>query len=416
MSHLWNVLLIEQNLDGTTGGSYRSLLYLVARLDRSRFRPLVAFYRGHDLLEAFHQAGVETLLLKYLEPVDLVGRRPWLGRPWAKPARLFLLLIQKVVNLVGVSGFLFFQALRVLRREKIDLVHLNNGVTVGTEVLLAARLLGRRCVVHQRGIGRIPRWNARLTTLVEHVICVSEAARANLIRQGVVPDRCTTVHNGIEPEEFLGKLKQPPESVRARLGIPDGSPVIGVAGMIREWKGQMVLLEAMLKLRDRHPDLRCLIVGGVADGHDRDLAYLESLRRFVREHGLDSRVVFLDYERNIGDLLRVLDVMVHTAIDPEPFSRVVLEGMTLGRPLVATRTGGTPEAIEDGVSGVLVPPNDPETLADRIDYLLSHADIRRRLGSAARQRIQDRFLISRNVEATERIYRRILNGKDSREP
>jgi glycosyltransferase involved in cell wall biosynthesis len=107
--------------------------------------------------------------------------------------------------------------------------------------------------------------------------------------------------------------------------------------------------------------------------------------------------------------VQTFDVMVHTAIEPEPFSRSILEGMALGRPIVATRTGGTPEAIEHGVCGLLVPPRDPAAMADAIDSLLRSPALRERLGAAARRRVSERFSIKANVDATERLYRELLD-------
>lgn len=402
------VLLIEQNLDGTTGGSYRSMLYLVKLMDRRRFRPIAAFYRDHDLMEEYRAAASRTLLLRYPSPVDWVrGRVPpggGLRRLLLHPLRY----LQKVVNFFRVSVYLVARGIVLLAREHVDLLHLNNGVTAGNELVLAAKLLGRRCIIHQRGIGPVPRWNARVASLADRIVCVSDAARENLIRNGIPAGICTTIHNAIDPAEFLSKIREDPASVRSRLGIPPECPVIGLAGMIRQWKGQRVLLEAVALLLPRHPDLRCLVVGGVADRNAADQAYLESLREYVRTNALERTVSLLDYHGNVGEIVQTFDVMVHAAIDPEPFSRVVLEGMTLGRAIVATATGGTPEAIEDGVSGLLVRPGDPAALAERIGYLLDHPDERRRLAAGAQERIRSHFLISSNVAATEQVYEETL--------
>jgi glycosyltransferase involved in cell wall biosynthesis len=97
--------------------------------------------------------------------------------------------------------------------------------------------------------------------------------------------------------------------------------------------------------------------------------------------------------------------MVHTAVDPEPFSRVVIEGMALGRPIVASATGGTPEAIEDGECGLLVPAGDPAALAGGIARLVDHPELRAAFGAAATQKVQRRFLIETHISRTEDVYR-----------
>lgn len=402
------ILFIEQNLDGTTGGSYRSLLHLVRRVDRSLYRPVVAFYRDHDLMPRYRATGCEILLLRYPSPVDL--RRAWSGSgsTWGVPLRGLASFVQRVANLFRMSTFLLLRNLYLITRKKIDLVHLNNGVTDGSELLLAAKLLGRKVVIHQRGIGPVPRWNARFASWADHIICVSDSARHNLVAAGIPRAKCTTVHNGIDPDEFLSTVRRSPAEVRRSLGLAEDCPVVGMAGMIRAWKGQLVLLEAIRLLHAEYPGLRCVIAGGVADRDDKDRMYLEGLRRFIADNGLETTVQILDYQPNVAEFLQVLDVMVHAAVDPEPFSRTVLEGMTLGRALVATSTGGTPEAIQDGVSGILVPPNDSEAMAAKIGFLLDHPEERRRLGLGAQEAIRQKFLITANVAATERIYRSLF--------
>ena len=404
------ILYVEQNLDGTTGGSYRSLLYLLKGLDRRSYETIVAFYREHDLLEEYEATASRTMLLEYPKPLDLVSRTRQLGsvgRLLTPPA----VVLQKAVNLVGVSAVLFTRGIALLHRERIDVLHLNNGVRVGNELLVASKMMGVRSIIHQRGITPLTTWSTWLAKHADHVICVSEAARQNLIQSGLLADRCTAIHNGINPEELRGKIRRSVEEVRASLRIPSGTIIIGLAGMIRRWKGQMVLVKAMELLRGRHPNVRVVIMGGISITDPADRAYAEELRTYIAEHDLGSCIMMLDYQANAPEFLQTFDVMVHTAIEPEPFSRVVIEGMTLARPIVASATGGTPEAIEDGVSGFLVPANDPQALADRIERMVVDPALRDRLGSAAKAKAEAHFHIRTHVSRTEEIYRRITDHR-----
>jgi glycosyltransferase involved in cell wall biosynthesis len=405
------VLYLERNVDGTIGGSYRSLLYLVRGLPKDAYRPIAVFYRSHHLVEEFKKAGCQVLLRHYPSTIRLVDRMRVLSR-WRvlAPLSMAARFIQKALNFIHGAVALFFSWLFVLLKERVHLVHLNNGVMSATELLFASRLLGVKTVVHQRGIGALPNAFKRVRPLIDHVICVSDAARENLIAHGLPPERCTTVHNGIDPDEFRASIARSPQAVRRELGIPDDRVVVGNAGMIKEWKGQFVLVQAIEKLWRAHPRLHCLIVGGTADQHGEDAAYLRRIQEYIQEHELTGCIQIVDYQRNIAEFIQVFDIMVHTSTAPEPFSRSVLEGMTLGRAMIATRTGGTPEAIEDGVSGILVPPNDPTQLAEQIDRLARGPELRRDLGMRAQERIRDRFLIRTNVASTQRIYERILRG------
>jgi hypothetical protein len=154
------ILLFEQNVDGTTGGSYRSMLYLVKLMDRTRFRPIAAFYREHDLLPEYRANAEKTILLRYPKPFDWAGR--WRNATNGRRYPLFgvVLAAQKVANIFRMSVFQIVRGVVVLARERVDVLHLNNGVTVGNELVIAAKLLGRKCVLHQRGILPIPWGNA----------------------------------------------------------------------------------------------------------------------------------------------------------------------------------------------------------------------------------------------------------------
>src|SRR5688572_22611140 len=403
------ILYVEQNIDGTVGGSYRSLLFLLRGLDRRAYQPIVAFYRENELLGAYKDAGVETMVLAYPRFFDLVTPLADSGvlgsvlKPFAK-------VVQKALNLTMYTVMVLRHA-SLLIVKRIDILHLNNGVTVGHDFLIPAKLLGKPSIIHQRGITPVPRWCIWLARRADHVICVSEAARENLLEHGLWPDRTTAIHNGMDPDALRRQITRNTATVRASLGIRPEELIVGLAGMIRVWKGQMVLVKAMALLHKTHPHLRAVIMGGIADQHQADVAYLKEIREFIREHGLDRSVLLLDYQSNAPEFLQIFDIMVHTAIDPEPFSRVVIEGMALARPIVASATGGTPEAIDHGVSGLLVPANDPEALASQIALLADRPDMRNTLGRGAVEKLERRFHIRSHVARTEAIYAGLLGDK-----
>lgn len=408
MSDCRTILYLERNIDGTIGGSYRSLLYLVKLLPKDRWRPIVIFYRDHELVEEFRKAGCRVLLLEYPRPLNLVGLVRW--RSQRSPVRRIVLFVQKTLNFLGGSVVLFLSHLALLRRERVDLVHLNNGVMGAPELLVAGRFLGVKTVVHQRGIEALPRSFQYLRRCIDYVICVSDAAREALLKQGLSPERSRTVHNGIDPEEFKASILRDARTVRTSLGLPDDAIVVGNAGMIREWKGQLVLVEAMARLQASHPKLYCVLVGGVSDTYAADMAYAERVKTFVKEHHLSDRVRIVGYQPRIAEFIQIFDVMVHSSIDPEPFSRSILEGMSLGRALVGTRTGGTPEAIKDGVSGLLVAPNDADAMSEAIDRLLRSPALSGSFGRVAERRVREEFSITTNVESTLKVYEELLTS------
>jgi len=127
------------------------------------------------------------------------------------------------------------------------------------------------------------------------------------------------------------------------------------------------------------------------------------MERYAADLGLGDRVIFMGFRLDVAEILPEIDVAVSPSL-AEAISNSVIEAMAAGLPVVGTRVGGTPEAVEDGVTGLLVPPRDPEALARCIGLLLEDRNLASRLGRAGRRRIEERFSTERMVRATERVY------------
>ncbi|MBF8300277.1 MAG: putative Glycosyl transferase group 1, partial [Acidobacteria bacterium] len=160
-------------------------------------------------------------------------------------------------------------------------------------------------------------------------------------------------------------------------------------------------------LTPSHPDARFLIIGETAPS---DTAYLEVLNRLATELGVADRVIFTGIRSDVPALLSGVDVSVMPSLN-EALSNVLLESMAAGAPTVATRVGGTPEALVDDVTGLLVAPGDSRALAAAIARLLDDRHLAARLGRAARQVIEDRFSVDRMVASTEQLYLELLARK-----
>jgi glycosyltransferase involved in cell wall biosynthesis len=192
--------------------------------------------------------------------------------------------------------------------------------------------------------------------------------------------------------------------VRRQLGIGPDELVIGVVGNIKDWKGQDVLIRA-LPLLPRATPWKCLVIGAVSATSPTSVAYGRLLEDLVREFGLVDRVIFTGYRSDVPALVRALDILVHTSVTPEPFGLVILEGMALAKPVVCSAHGGPVEIVEDGVSGFLVPPGDPEALSVRLVMLLASREIRDQTGRRALQRVDCCFNVSQHVGRVQKVYR-----------
>ena len=396
------VLYCEGNFDGTIGGSYYSLLYLLEKLDRRRIDPLLILRRDTPLLSRFQKAAGEVRIIERRRPFQIPGRSSSLCRR-APLLGVLLGALQSGINLVRFCLTVLSHA-RLLKRDRVRLVHLNNSVTSNHDWMLASMLARVPCVSHERGMNErysaMARWCApRLSA----IICISQAVHDKLVERGVARRNLHLVHNGLDPTRVVPGRSA--EDVRRAFGLEAGQPVIGMIGNIRWWKGQEVVIRALPAIVRRVPNVKCLFVGETAAS---DRQYAERLQDLTRELGVDQHVVFTGYCANVADALSVMDVSLLASITPEPFGRVLLEAMAMSKPIVASRAGAVTEIVEEGVTGHTFASSDAEELAVHVLDLLEHPGRARAFGAAGYERLVSRFHLDRNVEQTMAVYARIL--------
>lgn len=231
--------------------------------------------------------------------------------------------------------------------------------------------------------------------LYNRLLAVSQSVANTLIKCGVPKRKITVVHHGTDVGEFE-RTTLPAESVRGELGLTDGDVAVGIVGRIAQEKGHRFLYEAMGRLRSDLP-VRAVVVG---DGPDA-----ESSRAYVHEHGLDGRVIFSPFRTDVNNIFNALDIVVVPSTWEEPCSAVIQQAMALSRPVIGTRTGGTPEMILDGETGLLVAPSDSESLADGIARLAADRDLRLNMGIAGRARVEQYFSLNVMTDKIVDIYR-----------
>lgn len=305
---------------------------------------------------------------------------------------------------------------RFLRTHSIDLIR-----TYG----LQAHLFGRICgafagvPVHITSIRSTDPWRKwhhstldRMTSgLTDLYLSNSEAGtRMTRQREGIVPRKTMTIHNGIDVEFVRSKAIDRPEiaaQYRRELGIDLSAPLIGIIATFRKMKGHAVLIDALPDVLRAHPSVKCLFIGGAFVAEPE---YEGELRQHVRSRQLEHAIIFTGFRRDIPELLSLLDVVVLPS-SWEGLPSSILEAMALRKPVIASAVGGIPEIVVHEQTGLLISPQNPRQLADALLRLLSSPDMAVRMGQTGYERVKAAFSLDAMVAKTEAIYAELLCQK-----
>jgi L-malate glycosyltransferase len=306
---------------------------------------------------------------------------------------------------------------RHIKRERIDIVHSYN-FYANVFALPAAWLAGAPVIIasiRDEGAYMTERQivaQKHACRLADVVAVNAESIKRWLIRTGYRPSNIVVIPNGIDTARFVDN--RPRYELRDRLGVPQDVPVVAMVARLIKKKGVEDMIEAAIALHARWPDVRFLVVGAAptvdAGATPEEAAFVDGLKARVAEVGLQHRILFTGFRSDVPELLTVVDVSVLPSLS-EGLSNSVLEAMAAGRATISTDVGGMREAMQDGASGVLVPPCDVGALVRAIDRLLSDPALAQRLGAEARRVIFDRYSIDRMVRSTERLYTSVLAEK-----
>ena len=369
-------------------GASRCLARICAALDRARFTPVVALSEDGPLVALLKKAGVEEIVHAKM---GVITRRVF--KSWRLPP--FLLSIP-----IGALQLRF-----IIRKHRIDIVHTNVGVIPSAP--LGAWLARVPHVWHIRDwygeFRGLWKWYRRfILVFSDAVVCVSHAV-ANQFPQN---PKVIVVHDGFPLEEFAVDQARLRAEFRKKFEIDPDRFVAGCIGRIKfVRKGQEHLVRAVAILRAQNVDLTALIVGAPSSGNED---HLQRLRALANELGVADRVIFAGELPDPLPAFAALDVFVLTSAQPEPFGGVVMEAMCMSKPVIATALGGSLDQVVEGETGFLIPPADPDALAEKILILLKDQTLRTRMGAAARRRIETHFTLSQMIKKIEALYLELL--------
>jgi L-malate glycosyltransferase len=264
-------------------------------------------------------------------------------------------------------------------------------LSMSTQLAKPPLVAARRVDFHLRG-NSLSRWKYRQ---VDCFICASEAIRQMLIGDGVPSARAVTVHEGIDIERVE---RAEPANLHADFWLPHQAPIVGNVAALVPHKGQRHLIDAAKTVVQQVPDARFVIAG---EGELRP-----ALERQIKESHLEKHVLLAGFRPDVLSVHKAFDIFVMSSVT-EGLGTSLLDAMAAGKPIVATRTGGIPEVVADGETGLLVAPRDHDALAEAVVCLLTDAELRRRMGEAGRARARALFSAEGMVQNTLHLYQRV---------
>lgn len=363
------------------GGTEKQFLETLRRLDQERFQmAVIAFHCQGKVRDAIEAMGVPFTCLNFS------------GLP-GKYHPISYVMLYKV----------FRELIHYLKQQQPHIVHSYlfwpnvYGCIAAKIAGVPAIITGRRTATECLDLKFWPFWLQNFCNLwVTIIVTNSYAAQQACLRQEkwIRAEKIRVIYNGIEVNQYA--ISSHPAEKKRRWNIPEDAPVVGIVGTLQPCKGHKNFLYAAAQVLQHFPGTFFFIIG-------RDLGLQGELANLAQVLNIEQSVIFTGESDDLPKLFSVIDILVSSSLF-EGISNALLEGMAARKPIVATRIDGTLELILHGETGLLVPPENPEQLAQAIQQLLSDPDLRIRLGNAGRLRASTFFHIDRLMQQTEELY------------
>ena len=360
------------------GGAERDLIALLKTLDRHKWEPQVVCPGTGPFREQLHVIAVPTHALSF--------------PPWRKPLAVF-----QRRSAVGRLEAL-------VNRLDPAMIHVNDIWWAPHTVRAVASRASNPVPIMAHVRQEIEPAKVRRYELdrVDAVIAISRQIEQSLIAGGVSVNNVRTVYSGIDLSER--ELTHDDQTIRRSIGLPNGAVLLGTVANLFPRKGYEVMLRALPAIVHAVHTVHYVIVG--SDDH----GYADRLKRLAHELKIADRVHIVGFQDPVQPFLAALDLYVHPAL-MEGFGIAVVEAMAMGKAVVATTTGGLPEVVAQGETGLLVPPGEVESLAATVVSLLEDRTRREQMGLYGKARAQERFSLDASVRHMEQLYGEVLGAQ-----
>jgi glycosyltransferase involved in cell wall biosynthesis len=389
-----NIAYIESGVG--FGGSPVSLHRLVKSINRNLYNPHVIVYAFSPSIERIKSLGIDIELFRFYSPFPT-------NQLESKA------MIATARNNVFFYGNLFSEALinglklvKIFKKNRIDLVHLNNGILNNLPGVIAARLCRIPCVSHIRGTEltlKVERlflgWVAYIITLnvdmFKHYVSLLGDAKVGLI------------FNGVDLDSFENPRRQ---KIRKEFDLSHDTFAIGTAVRFDEGKGIPEFIKAAAQVINVSDNVKFFIIGDNPFGRS---SFVNSIKQLTTDLGLEKRLIFTGWRTDIVDVLSAMDLIVQVSTTfPEGMSLVPIEAMALSKPVIVSSIPGYHNLVEEGKTGFIVPPGDVDFLSKKILTLTGDRILAEKLGANGYQKVLKEFDIRITVGKVQEIYGKLL--------
>lgn len=396
------------------GGTATGLYDLVRGLNSNFFEPVVLFLQPNIYSDKFKELDIKVLCYDKMfhsgiKNVSVVYKRDiaaslskiadWIGVAYATLKQFYLLFRNDLTVAYKIS--------RIIKDLKIDIVHQNNNLPADRATVLGAIFAKVPQVCHIRTLKRLSYIEKYLSRFIHTFIYMSKSIGNLYIEEGIPVKKGIIIYDAFKSDEYEKIDAKQVSEIKSGFGILNGERLVCNVGRLARWKGQDVFIKAMAAVIKKHPRTKAIVVGPT-DSTVEQVKYFNELKKMTEKLRLTNHIIFTGFRSDIPQIMVASDIVVHSSSEPEPFGRVIVEGMLAGKPVVATAAGGVLDIIKDEVTGLLVPIKDSAAMGNAISYLLENQEIAKRISDKAKEDARRRFNVNQHVKAVQKIYQEIL--------
>jgi len=326
------------------------------------------------------------------------------GYPPLEHVNIHGIVPSKVMGYVCGIFHVAMDLIEIIRKWHIDIIYANAYPNC-LYCILPSLITQRPLIWHVHNIRKIHKKNRivykAIGVMAKKIITVSNACKKNLLKANIMPSKFITIYNGMDLNKFDTKIDS--TEIKREFGFSNETKIVGLFGQPLPEKGHKYFIQAAAKVKEKFPNVKFLVVGHLFENEHQKQLY-----NLVSDFNISETVIFTGWRNDVPNVMASIDILAHTRITPEPAALVLMEAMAMGKPVVASNTGGTAELIHNNVTGYLVPPADSEALGTQIIELLKDPVRAKQMGLNGRKRVEEKFILKKQVQSIEKLFLEIV--------